>query len=93
MQAELRALQPQLVRTVAEVEKLMETIAREKKEVVEPKAAVVKVRAVFVPCHTLHRWCSVRPVILLPVILQCCACHACCASCRACIEYAVPHPL
>jgi len=42
MQAELQALQPQLVRTVAEVEQLMGNIAREKKEVVEPKAAIVK---------------------------------------------------
>ncbi|KAJ9535032.1 hypothetical protein QJQ45_029705, partial [Haematococcus lacustris] len=42
MQSELRALQPQLVRTVAEVEQLMVTIAREKAEVVEPKAAIVK---------------------------------------------------
>lgn len=37
MQAELQALQPQLVRTVAEVESLMAVIAREKAEVVEPK--------------------------------------------------------
>lgn len=42
MQQELRALQPQLVKTVAEVEELMGNIAREKKEVVEPKAAIVK---------------------------------------------------
>jgi dynein heavy chain len=37
MQASLVALQPQLVRTVAEVESLMGVIAREKAEVVEPK--------------------------------------------------------
>ncbi len=43
MQAELRALQPQLVKTVKEVEVLMANIAREKKDVVEPKAAIVKV--------------------------------------------------
>lgn len=36
-QAELQALQPQLVRTVGEVESLMRVIAREKEEVVEPK--------------------------------------------------------
>ncbi|GLC47993.1 hypothetical protein PLESTB_000047400 [Pleodorina starrii] len=42
MQAELQALQPQLVRTVAEVESLMGVIAREKADVVEPKAAIVK---------------------------------------------------
>ena len=37
MQLELRALQPQLVKTVADVEQLMQRISREKKEVVEPK--------------------------------------------------------
>ncbi len=41
MQAELTALQPQLVKTVAEVEELMARIAHEKKHEVEPKAAVV----------------------------------------------------
>lgn len=40
MQEELTALQPQLVKTVAEVEELMERIAKEKSEVVEPKAEV-----------------------------------------------------
>jgi dynein heavy chain len=43
MQGELRALQPQLVKTVKEVEVLMANVAREKLEVVEPKAAIVKV--------------------------------------------------
>jgi hypothetical protein len=52
MQAELQALQPQLVRTVAEVEKLMASIAREKKDVVEPKAAIVKVCLCF--CCVCH---------------------------------------
>jgi hypothetical protein len=59
MQAELRALQPQLVRTVAEVEELMKTIAKEKAEVVEPKAAVVNVSVTstsdlcdLVPCRS-----------------------------------------
>jgi dynein heavy chain len=37
MQAELVALQPQLVKTVAEVEQLMIKISTEKAEVVEPK--------------------------------------------------------
>ncbi|KAI8468854.1 MAG: dynein heavy chain 8 [Monoraphidium minutum] len=41
MQAELVALQPQLVATVAEVEGLMGRIAHDKKHEVEPKAAVV----------------------------------------------------
>lgn len=40
MQEELTALQPQLVKTVAEVEELMARIAKEKAEVVEPKAEV-----------------------------------------------------
>ena len=43
MQAELQALQPQLIKTVAEVAKLMEEIATEKATVVEPKAAIVTV--------------------------------------------------
>ena len=43
MKAELVALQPQLVTTVAEVEELMERVAKEKAEVVEPQAAAVKV--------------------------------------------------
>lgn len=43
MQKDLQALQPQLVQTVAEVEELMEKIAKEKKESVEPKAAIVQV--------------------------------------------------
>lgn len=43
MQAELVALQPQLIKTVGEVEVLMQKISVEKREVVEPKAAVVKV--------------------------------------------------
>ena len=42
VQVELKALQPQLVKTVAEVEQLMIDIAREKTQVVEPKAAIVK---------------------------------------------------
>ncbi len=55
MQQELRALQPQLVKTVGEVEVLMANIAKEKKEVVEPKAAIVKVRHVSKPqCCALH---------------------------------------
>ena len=37
MQSELVALQPQLVKTVGEVEQLMEKISKEKSEVVEPK--------------------------------------------------------
>lgn len=40
MQAELSALQPQLVQTVAEVKALMAQIAADKRDVVEPKAAV-----------------------------------------------------
>lgn len=43
MQAELKALQPQLVATVGEVETLMAHIEREKRDVVEPKAMIVKV--------------------------------------------------
>lgn len=43
MQTELQALQPQLVQTVGDVEELMKKIAKEKKESVEPKAAVVQV--------------------------------------------------
>lgn len=41
MQDELTALQPQLVKTVGEVEGLMFRIGKEKAEVVEPKAKVV----------------------------------------------------
>ena len=37
MQTELVALQPQLVKTVGEVEELMIKISKEKLEVVEPK--------------------------------------------------------
>ena len=40
MQDELTALQPQLVKTVGEVEELMVRIGKEKAEVVEPKAEV-----------------------------------------------------
>lgn len=40
MQAELTALQPQLVATVADVEALMARVAAEKRDVVEPKAEV-----------------------------------------------------
>ena len=36
-------LQPQLIATVGEVEGMMERIAKEKQEVVEPKASAVKV--------------------------------------------------
>jgi cell division protein FtsB len=43
MQAELQSLQPQLVRTVADVEQLLAGIAHEKRELVEPKAAAIKV--------------------------------------------------
>eukprot|EP00955_Chlamydomonas_euryale_P034508 349803-Chlamydomonas_euryale.AAC.1 len=43
MQAELVALQPQLIKTVGEVEALMARISVEKRDVVEPKAAIVKV--------------------------------------------------
>ncbi|KAK9828903.1 hypothetical protein WJX72_002692 [[Myrmecia] bisecta] len=42
MQKELQELQPQLIKTVGEVEELMKRIDREKVEVVEPKAAAVK---------------------------------------------------
>lgn len=41
MQAELSALQPQLVHTVAEVMALMAQIAGNKRDVVEPMAAVL----------------------------------------------------
>lgn len=41
MRQELRALKPVLEKTVGETEALMERIAREKIEVVEPKKAVV----------------------------------------------------
>jgi hypothetical protein len=40
VQAELTELQPQLVTTVGEVEALMARVAAEKRDVVEPKAAV-----------------------------------------------------
>lgn len=43
MQTELQALQPQLVQTVGDVEKLMKKIAEEKRESVEPKAAIVQI--------------------------------------------------
>ncbi|DBA76763.1 TPA: hypothetical protein ACH3X2_008790 [Trebouxia sp. C0005] len=43
MQQELRNLQPQLIKTVGEVEALMVRIAKEKAEVVQPKAAAVAV--------------------------------------------------
>ena len=39
MQSELVALQPQLVKTVGEVEQLMVKISKEKSEVVEPKVS------------------------------------------------------
>ena len=40
MQTELVALQPQLVKTVGEVEELMVKISKEKLEVVEPKVGL-----------------------------------------------------
>eukprot|EP00803_Ostreobium_quekettii_P003694 evm.model.scf_198.7 EVM.evm.TU.scf_198.7 scf_198:70733-88803(+) len=43
MQEELTALKPSLVKTVADTEKLMATVEKEKTEVVEPKKAVVDV--------------------------------------------------
>ncbi|KAL3142804.1 hypothetical protein ABBQ38_003103 [Trebouxia sp. C0009 RCD-2024] len=43
MQQELKDLQPQLIKTVGEVEALMVRIAKEKAEVVQPKAAAVAV--------------------------------------------------
>lgn len=42
MQVDLKALQPQLVATVGDVEKLMARIAHQKKNEVEPKAAIVR---------------------------------------------------
>eukprot|EP00955_Chlamydomonas_euryale_P029584 311781-Chlamydomonas_euryale.AAC.1 len=41
MQDELTALKPTLIKTVAETEALLATVAKEKTEVVEPKKAVV----------------------------------------------------
>lgn len=41
--ADLQDLQPQLIKTVGEVEALMVRIAKEKAEVVQPKAAAVAV--------------------------------------------------
>ncbi|KAL6751111.1 dynein heavy chain 5 [Haematococcus lacustris] len=41
MQEELTALKPNLIRTVAETERLMTTVQKEKTEVVEPKKAIV----------------------------------------------------
>ncbi|GAX74205.1 hypothetical protein CEUSTIGMA_g1654.t1 [Chlamydomonas eustigma] len=41
MQEELTALKPNLIRTVAETERLMATVKKEKTEVVEPKKAIV----------------------------------------------------
>ena len=41
MQDELTALKPNLIRTVAETEELMEKVKKEKAEVVEPKKAIV----------------------------------------------------
>ncbi len=55
MQAELQALQPQLVRTVAEVESLMAVIAREKAEVVEPKVGTAN-GSIPVAAHVYYRW-------------------------------------
>lgn len=40
MQKDLTALQPELVKTVKEVEELMIKIAQEKRDTVEPKAEV-----------------------------------------------------
>lgn len=41
MQKELEALQPNLIRTVAETEALLAKVSKEKAEVVEPKKAIV----------------------------------------------------
>jgi dynein heavy chain len=46
MQTELVALQPQLVKTVGEVEELMVKISKEKLEVVEPKVGLTLGRPV-----------------------------------------------
>ena len=43
MQEELTALKPELIKTVAETEALMEKVQKEKTEVVEPKKAAVDV--------------------------------------------------
>ena len=43
MQDELTALKPNLIKTVAETEELMEKVSREKAEVVEPKKAAVDI--------------------------------------------------
>lgn len=58
MQNELTDLQPQLVKTVGEVEELMVRIGKEKAEVVEPKAEVC-----FSSCLPVYHspWCT-RPM-------------------------------
>ena len=43
MRGDVQDLQPQLIKTVGEVEALMVRIAKEKAEVVQPKAAAVAV--------------------------------------------------
>ena len=78
MQASLQALQPQLVRTVAEVESLMGVIAREKAEVVEPK---VRFEPGFLcclsgQCISLHLPVAL-PIARQVVVADCCFLRVC----------------
>jgi hypothetical protein len=60
VQAELTELQPQLVATVGEVEALMARVAAEKRDVVEPKAAVRSRACSVLLCdlRCVVEWCS-----------------------------------
>ena len=60
---DVQDLQPQLIKTVGEVEALMVRIAKEKAEVVQPKAAAVAVdeaaaqaKVSFNTCHQETAW-------------------------------------
>lgn len=74
MQNELTALQPQLVKTVGEVEELMARIGKEKAEVVEPKAEVPFLSRAQTLCDQklcIDRSCSFSHLELLIHVQKC----------------------
>lgn len=73
MQKELEALQPSLIKTVAETEALMAQVFKEKTEVVEPKKAVVdaevaKAQDVAMAANAIKMDCEAALAIAMPVL-------------------------
>ncbi len=52
MQGELTALKPNLIKTVAETERLMATVSKEKTDVVEPKKVRTRTHQPWLHTHT-----------------------------------------